>query len=97
MKSRPASSAMSASLRQSGQLADQRSGTVVADRPDEQLAPNRPILSALPLYMAILFFKEAPGASIAFLPFFPLLLRASLSSHGARCRILTKSRPRAWQ
>jgi hypothetical protein len=41
-----------ASARQSGQLADQRSGTLVAERPDEQLAPNSPILSALPLYMA---------------------------------------------
>src|SRR5438477_3705555 len=52
MKSMPAVSAMRASLRQSGQLADQRSGTVVAERPDEQLAPNMPILSALALYIA---------------------------------------------
>jgi hypothetical protein len=68
MKSRPASSASRASFRQSGQLADQRSGTVVAERPDEQLAPNRPIFSALLLYMAILFFTEAAGANITFLP-----------------------------
>ena len=53
MKSMPASSAMRASARQSGQLADQRSGTVVAVRDDEQLAPNMPILSALALYMAM--------------------------------------------
>src|SRR5271154_1019732 len=52
MKSRPASSASRASARQSGQLADQRSGTLVADRPDEQFAPKRPIFKALPLYMA---------------------------------------------
>src|SRR6516164_9425467 len=53
MKSSPASSASLASSRQSSQLADQRSGTLVAERPDEQLAPNRPILSALSLYMAM--------------------------------------------
>src|SRR5579885_1461047 len=65
MKSRPAASASLASARQSGQLADQRSGTFVAVRPDEQLAPNSPIFSALPLYMAILFFNDALGANIA--------------------------------
>ena len=48
----PAASAMRAIARQSAQLADQRSGTLVAERPDEQLAPNRPILSALPLCIA---------------------------------------------
>ena len=47
----PASSAMRASRRLSGQLPDQRSGTWVTARPDEQLAPNRPILSALALYI----------------------------------------------
>src|SRR3954468_23119288 len=52
MKSMPASSAMRASFRQSGQLADQRSGTLVAERPDEQLAPKMPIFSALALYIA---------------------------------------------
>src|SRR6185312_4808188 len=66
MKSRPASSAIRASARQSSQLADQRSGTLVAERPDEQLAPNRPILSALPLYMAMRFCIEAAGASTSF-------------------------------
>src|SRR5580704_916281 len=65
MKSRPASSASFASARQSSQLADQRSGTVVADRPDEQLAPNKPILSALPLYMATRDCMDALGASTA--------------------------------
>src|SRR6266849_2843956 len=53
MKSIPASSAMRASRRQSGQLADQRSGTLVAARPDEQFAPKMPIFSALALYMAM--------------------------------------------
>src|SRR5687767_9549981 len=52
MKSMPAASASRTSARQSGQLADQRSGTLVAERPDEQLAPNRPSFSALPLYIA---------------------------------------------
>src|SRR5579863_10056565 len=66
MKSRPASSAIRASARQSSQLADQRSGTLVAERPDEQLAPNTPILSALPLYMAMRFCIEAAGASTLF-------------------------------
>src|SRR5208282_3969638 len=66
MKSRPASSASRANARHSGQVAAQRSGTLVAERPDEQLAPNRPILSALPLYMAMRFFMDATGASTAF-------------------------------
>src|ERR1700726_3522771 len=64
MKSSPASSASFASARQSSQLADQRSGTVVAERPDEQLAPNSPILSALSLYMAMRDCMDAAaGAS----------------------------------
>src|ERR1700751_1111990 len=68
MKSSPAPSASFASARQSGQLADQRSGTLVAERPDEQLAPNSPILSALPLYMAMRFCIDALRASTAFSP-----------------------------
>src|SRR3954467_7906262 len=52
MKSMPPSPARGASRRQSGQLADQRSGTLVAERPDEQLAPKMPILRALELYIA---------------------------------------------
>src|SRR5580700_674020 len=64
MKSSPASSASFASARQSSQLADQRSGTLVAERPDEQLAPNSPILSALSLYMAMRDCMDAAaGAS----------------------------------
>src|SRR5262249_60460899 len=59
----PALSAMRASLTLSAQLPDQRSGTRVTARPDEQLAPNRPILSALPLYMAVRCCMETVGAS----------------------------------
>jgi hypothetical protein len=43
---------MRASLRQSGQLASQRSGTNVAVRADEQFAPNKPIFNALALYIS---------------------------------------------
>src|SRR5580692_8852859 len=90
MKSSPASSACLATARQSGQLADQRSGTFVAERPDEQLAPNRPILSALPLYMAMRFFMDATGASTAFSvcnscgDITALLGRQSFQGRGAR-------------
>src|SRR5580704_512939 len=51
MKSMPASSAMTASRLLSGQLPDQRSGTSVTARPDEQFGPNRPICSLLLLYI----------------------------------------------
>src|SRR6185369_7711892 len=44
----PASSAIFAKRRLSGQVPDQRSGTLVTARPEEQLAPNRPIFSAWP-------------------------------------------------
>ena len=67
MKSMPASSAILASLRQSGQLADQRSGTVVAERPDEQLAPNRPTLNAFALYIAVRCCIDAARASTVIL------------------------------
>ena len=53
MNSRPASSAMRASRTLSAQLPDQRSGTVVTARPDEQFAPNSPSLSLLALCMAM--------------------------------------------
>src|SRR5690242_10888705 len=62
-KSMPASSAMRASRRLSGQEPDQRSGTRVTARPEEQFGPNRPILSALPLYMAMRSRIEIWGAS----------------------------------
>ena len=48
----PAASPMRASARQSAQLADQRSGTRVAERADEQLKPNRPSFNALELCIA---------------------------------------------
>src|SRR6266566_2752755 len=79
MKSRPASSASRASVRQSGQLAAQRSGTLVAERPDEQLAPNSPILSALPLYMAMRFPMDALRASTAFLPGGQIIIAAMIA------------------
>src|SRR5882724_11314147 len=63
MKSMSASSASFASLRQSGQLADQRSGTLVAERPDEQLAPNKPILNAWALYIAERCCNDAVSSS----------------------------------
>src|SRR5262245_3838933 len=66
MKSMPASSAMRARRAQSGQLADQRSGTLVAERPDEQLAPNTPIFSVLALYMAMRSCIDAVRASTMF-------------------------------
>ena len=44
----PASSAIFASRRLSGQVPDQRSGTLVTARPEEQFAPNSPIFSAWP-------------------------------------------------
>src|SRR5579862_6120490 len=62
MKSMPASSAICASRLQSGQLPDQRSGTMVTARPDEQLAPNRPICSLLLEYMARRDWSDACGA-----------------------------------
>src|SRR5262249_60856210 len=74
MKSMPAASARRASLRQSVQLADQRSGTLVAERPDEQLAPNSPILSALPLYMAMRLPMDALRASTACSPRWPIII-----------------------
>src|SRR5262245_16950745 len=59
----PASSAMRASRRLSGHEPDQRSGTSVTARPDEQFGPNKPILSALALYMLMLSRMDAWGAS----------------------------------
>ncbi len=55
----PASSAMRARRRLSGQLPDQRSGTRVTARPDEQFGPKSPILSALALYMLMRSRMEA--------------------------------------
>src|SRR5580704_14946503 len=48
----PASSDICASRLLSGQLPDHRSGTSVTARPDEQLAPNKPICSLLFEYIA---------------------------------------------
>ena len=48
----PALSAICVSLTQSGQLPDQRPGTIVTARPEEPLAPNRPSLRRLELPIA---------------------------------------------
>src|SRR5215204_4323533 len=50
MKSMPAASASRASLRLSCHVPDQRSGTLVTARPEEQFAPNSPIFSRLPWF-----------------------------------------------
>src|ERR1700761_7823316 len=57
----PAASAMRAIARQSGQVASQRSGTSVAVRADEQLAPNRPIFRTFWLYISTRWGID-PGA-----------------------------------
>src|SRR5437588_8532028 len=59
----PASSAMRASRRLSGHEPDQRSGTSVTARPDEQFGPNKPILNALALYMLMRSRMDVWGAS----------------------------------
>src|SRR5271155_771750 len=60
----PASSAITASFLLSGQLPDQRSGTSVTARPDEQLEPNRPICSLLLLYIDLRESKEASRVEV---------------------------------
>src|SRR5271170_25736 len=62
MKSMPASSAMRAILRQSGQLASQRSGTSVGVRADEQFAPNKPTFSPLALCISTRWRSDPFGA-----------------------------------
>src|SRR5258708_24510219 len=89
MKSRPASSAMRASCRQSGQLADQRSGTLVAERPDEQFAPKMPIFSALLLYMAMRSRIDAVRASKGF----SIVGRLALKRVYARLQRLKRNPP----
>src|SRR5689334_12358846 len=54
---------MRASLRLSGQLPDQRSGTSVTARPDEQFAPNSPILSLFALCIDVRSCRVGAGAS----------------------------------
>src|ERR1700686_4278879 len=69
-KSMPASSDMMASFLLSGQLPDQRSGTKVTARPDEQFGPNRPICSLLPEYIERRDCREAACTGVTFF-FFP--------------------------
>ena len=59
---------IAASLRLSGQFPDQRSGTRVTARPDEQLAPNRPILSLFALCIDMRSCADGAGASTILLP-----------------------------
>src|SRR2546430_16199812 len=59
----PTSSAILASLRLSGQFPDQRSGTRVTARPDEQFAPNKPILSLFALCIDMRSCRDGAGAS----------------------------------
>src|SRR3974390_1058716 len=59
----PAASAMRASRRLSGHEPDQRSGTRVTARREEQFGPNRPIFSVLALYIAMRSRIEICGAS----------------------------------
>jgi hypothetical protein len=61
----PAWSAISASFLLSGQLPDQRSGTSVTARPEEQLAPNKPICSLLLPCIARRAFSDGEGACTA--------------------------------
>src|SRR5438309_4356890 len=63
MNSMPASSAICASRRQSGQLPDQRSGTRVTARPEEQFDPNKPSLSLFELYIDLRSRADALRAS----------------------------------
>src|SRR6185503_17933769 len=63
MNSMPAASDIRASARLSSQLPVQRSGTRVTARPDEQFEPNRPIFSALSLYMPMRSRMEMRGAA----------------------------------
>src|SRR5262245_57454543 len=63
----PTSSAILASFRLSGQLPDQRSGTSVTARPDEQFAPNKPILSLFALCIDMRSCRDGAGASTVFL------------------------------
>ena len=94
----PAASAMRASARQSGQLADQRSGTLVAERPDEQLTPNRPSFSALALCIARRSRMDGAGRSSKAGSVCPhnlaaagLVSRAQRSTSVMRCRPGTRS------
>src|ERR1700686_1916697 len=84
-KSMPASSDMMASFLLSGQLPDQRSGTKVTARPDEQFGPNRPICSLLPEYIERRDCREACGACTGVTFFFfrsPLWGGAGVGSGG---------------
>src|SRR5215469_12920565 len=75
-----ASSAMRAILRQSGQVASQRSGTSVAVRADEQFAPNRPIFRAFLLYIWTRWNIDPGSMGVA--------TAASCIASSTRCRLI---------
>src|SRR5262245_51159989 len=79
----PASSDMRASLRLSCQLPVQRSGTMVTARPDEQLAPNKPICRRLAPYMAMRLRSEASrtGTTSGRISFTAVALPAAEGEH----------------
>jgi hypothetical protein len=54
---------MRARRKQSAQFPDHLSGTFVAERPEEQLAPNSPICNALALYIAVRSRMDAVRAN----------------------------------
>src|ERR1700693_6015450 len=87
---------MRARRRLSDQVPDHRSGTSVTARPEEQLAPNRPILSALALYIAMRSCIEAVRASTFSPPHFllwpPATHTASCESRGRRQSVLVTTR-----
>src|SRR5881227_465825 len=80
MNSIPAASAICARAKQSGQLPDQRSGTIVTARPEEQLAPNSPSFSRFVLYIA----ARSPCPILRSIGFPAEPLTLSLSPHAGR-------------
>src|SRR4051794_16724692 len=85
----PRSSAIRAILRQSGQVACQRSGTKVAVRAEEQFAPNRPIFKALLLYISTRWDIDPGSVGEAMTAF--CTASGSQSSHSVR--FCAKARP----
>ena len=79
----PASSAMLASLRLSGQLPDQRSGTSVTARPDEQFAPNKPIFSLFPAWVIMRSRVDMSATGIGSSPFLHLQTACNVEMVGS--------------
>src|SRR4051794_35566 len=85
----PRSSAIRAILRQSGQVACQRSGTNVAVRAEEQFAPNRPIFKVLLLYISMRWDIDPGSVGEAMAAF----CTASGSQSSRSVRFCAKARP----